>query len=742
MPKPPNKTLRALVPLIVLAAGVGIAYTFWRGSPSKPAQPPATAPASPTPAPATLPPALEQPPQPSPAAQPPTATGAAPTGDLRALPGTPGEWATLGSLAKADGYLAQVTFSKTGAGIDQLALTDHFLTIKEEAHVVVQREHTTSWSGVTAALAPMASLALEVTLPGVAPQIVNLSAGGPDTRWSPVAGSPGTFEAIIADAAGARVLRVVRAWSLPKDSYTLRVDQRIENLSGTPLTVRYFQIGPVDLDQDAASYGGDKRRVRFGYLLPARLDPSRAAVISDDFVTQRSDALGKRAEGGMYAETTLWPNDKSKPEGFELAWAGMTNRYFGAAVVPAIDPKAAKVERRLDWVAAVSRVVLDGGAGAEVIALRLESAPITLAPGAAAASLPVDLYAGPLDRSIIAKEPTPAASNLRGLVIYNFGGPCGFCTFDILTSLLLGLLHFLHDVVFRDWSLAIIFLVVIVRSCLHPVTRWSQIRMAIFGKQMAGMAPKQKEIQEKFRGDTKKIQEETQKLWREQGISPAGFLGCLPAFLQTPVWIALYATLYFAVELRHQGAFYGLFQVQPTASPFWQFLGDLAESDRFIYFGKVLFTVPLLGPIDAVNILPLLLGIVFFIQQKYLTPPTTAAMTPEQEMQQKMMKWMTVIMFPVFMYNAPSGLSLYFVTNSTLAIMESKWIRSHMDKHGMLDMDKMKARRAAKAAGAGTAMWDRKSAAPAKEEGFFAKLQRLAEEKQRQGQKGAKKRKP
>ena len=51
------------------------------------------------------------------------------------------------------------------------------------------------------------------------------------------------------------------------------------------------------------------------------------------------------------------------------------------------------------------------------------------------------------------------------------------------------------------------------------------------------------------------VREEMGKLWREEGINPTGALGCIPMFLQMPVWIAMYATLFFAIELRHQGAF-------------------------------------------------------------------------------------------------------------------------------------------------------------------------------------------
>ncbi len=128
-----------------------------------------------------------------------------------------------------------------------------------------------------------------------------------------------------------------------------------------------------------------------------------------------------------------------------------------------------------------------------------------------------------------------------------------------LTGPLLALLHLLHDITF-DWALAIILLVVCVRSVLHPITRWSQLRMLVFGKQMQGMAPKQKAIQEKYKDDPQRLQQEMAKLWREEGISPAGFLGCLPMFLQSPVWIALYAMLYFTIDLRHEPAFFGVFQ--------------------------------------------------------------------------------------------------------------------------------------------------------------------------------------
>jgi membrane protein insertase Oxa1/YidC/SpoIIIJ len=81
---------------------------------------------------------------------------------------------------------------------------------------------------------------------------------------------------------------------------------------------------------------------------------------------------------------------------------------------------------------------------------------------------------------------------------------------------------------------------------------------------------------------------------------------------------------------------------------------------------------------------------------------------------------MMVVMFPVFMYNAPSGLAVYFIANSVLGILESKWIKHHMDKHGLLDLDKMKADRLAKRKG------------KPEGESFIERVQRMAEDRSKQ----------
>jgi len=715
MPQAPHRWLRAVIPAVVLLGAVGVFIAMLRPTPAPKAAPPPPVAASPAPPTPPAPGAAEAGP-PEPAATQPPAPAALDLGALRArvTPVEPGfAFRAVGADLGPSPDPIRLDLSLTGGGIKSLTLTRIKETIEANSpQLVLQREQTSAATSPPTQLTPMAALALEIASPGGGPPtFVNLAVDPGGTIWREV--SPGVLGAEIVDGSDRVALTVERSWKIAPDSYDVRLEQRIVNQSGGPLRLRWYQLGPVDLPAEAESYGGDKRRVRFGYLLRPALDPGRQTVVSTDFLTARDSALGEGAAMGdahgrpvfndlgepvlAYADRTLWPNPRSIDKQFDLCWAGLTNRYFGVAVHPLFDPSA-PADKVLRGVAQAERIVLPGAKGRESLGLRLVS-PAFDVPAGSALDLSMGVFAGPLSTAVIARDPLPAASGLSGLVVYNFGGPCGFCTFEWMTWLLLGFLRLLHDNVVFDWSIAIILLVVGVRTALHPVTKWSQIRMQRFGKQMQGLAPKQKKIQEKYAGDRKKMQEETAKLWREEGVNPAGMLGCIPMFLQMPIWIALYATLFFAVELRHAPGFYGLFQ---AVSPAWSFLADLSTADHFVEFGRSI-RVPLLsglmGPIQGLNLLPLILAVVYFMHTKYMTPPSATPLTPEQQTQQKMIKWMTVVLFPLFMYNAPSGLSVYFIANSTIAIFENKWIRRHVEKHGLLDIEKMKAARAARGPG-------------------------------------------
>jgi YidC/Oxa1 family membrane protein insertase len=725
MPEPTRSWLRIVVPAAVVLVGVGVFFAVLKNTknaatqtiPATPTSPGTHAASQPANVAASTPASAPAPTPASPAPSAPSAQGLDLSGlHIVTLPDDPAPLAPLGSIDPASGSTMRLEFSKMGAGVSSIDLASYYTTIARAEHFRVQQEESipAASGAAPSVLAPLAvsriavarsgeTTATEVPVSGYVGEGVQHLANA----WRQTA--PGVFEATIANAADQPIVRLRREYQIKPGSYVITLLQSAANLSGQPLDIRWDQFAGLDLPYKV-SYGGDKRRVRFGYQYKPEAQKGDPTVLSQLFLWPHNggDVLGPKSKTlGVYdVSRKIWPNARGAEDGLRLVWSAFTAQYFGVAAFPITDP--AKPDKTWPGVAEIYRLLLNPAARDENLreAMFLVGKPVAVAPGASG-DFSLNIFAGPMDKHAIARDPAASDAGLSGMIAYNMGGACAPCTFEILTTPLIGLLRILHNYVLHDWALSIMFLVLIVRTILHPVTRWSQVRMQRFGKQMGDMAPKQKKLQEKYAGDPQKLREEMAKLWREEGVNPAGMLGCLPMMLQTPVWIALFATLSFAIELRHQPAFFGVFQKATGGT--WKFLGDLADADHFITLPGS-FHLPLMGDISSVNLLPIVLGVVFWIQQKYLTPPTTTQLTPEQETQQKMMKYMMVLLFPLMMYNAPSGLALYFITNSTLGILESRWIRAHIKKHDLLAPKK-------KTGGGG---------------GFMARLQTMAEERQKQ----------
>lgn len=225
---------------------------------------------------------------------------------------------------------------------------------------------------------------------------------------------------------------------------------------------------------------------------------------------------------------------------------------------------------------------------------------------------------------------------------------------EALSTLFLNILKRLHSVV-GSYGVAIILLTLIVRIMLHPLSRASTKNMM----KMQKLAPKIKEIQEKYKG--KKSKESAQKMnlevmevYRSHGTSP--LLGCLPTLLQFPVFIGLYNALAYSIELRGTRFLY---------------IRDLSRPDHLFTFGGV--NVPYIG--GYFNLLPILMVITMVIQQRMQpTPPD-----PQQQQQAKMMQYM-MIFFGVLFYHVPSGLVLYFLTSSLLGMLEQKWVKHQLQR--------------------------------------------------------------
>ncbi len=624
-----------------------------------------------------------------------------------AVPGLP--LATLGSLDPREAEML-LEFSATGAGLERITLAEYWQTAGQSRAARAHYDALTRGGSNPPPLPdPSGRYVLQTSLPftwfdAAAGQWKNLSVpqlaahsvvinGQPVsllTRYTDDTGqawacwtetAPGTFEATLIDQTDKPVARITRRFVLG-DNYDITLDQVVTNLTDAPMQVRWIQYGPADLIMDRARYM-DRRRVRFGYLPNAQLFPD--LVSADDGDLERAKLLkrsknaakdlAKTKDLARYAELlTLWPDPDLVEKGYQLSWFAATNRYFALAVHPVLDVSASghvTGSRAIAPVIAEIRTEVTGVKPDEHVFISLYSAPGMVAAGSEV-RFDLGVYAGPLDRRVLAFKQPLAALNLNGLILYQMSSMCAICTFQWLAHFLLWFLQVM-DKVTLDWGVSIILLVLVVRTLLHPLTKRAQINMQRFGKVMTDLKPEIEKLQKKYPDDSRKLQQEQMKLMRERGANPLQMLGCLPMFLQMPIWVALYAALYFAFELRHQPAFWGVFQLFWD----WPFLADLSAADHF--FGE--FKQPfhfLMWNITGINILPLLLGVVFYIQQKYMSPPPSASMTPEQAQQQKIMKIMMVVLFPVMLYSAPSGLTLYICTSSFIGIIESKYVRAHI----------------------------------------------------------------
>ena len=195
--------------------------------------------------------------------------------------------------------------------------------------------------------------------------------------------------------------------------------------------------------------------------------------------------------------------------------------------------------------------------------------------------------------------------------------------FTFAAKPLFALLLWLHGI-FGNWGWAIIGLTFIIRVILYPLTYKGMMSM----QKMKELAPKMKEIKEKYSKDPARMNAATMEMYKKHGANPLG--GCLPMLLQIPVFFAIYRVLLNAVEL--QGA------------PWLLWITDLSRMDQFY-------------------VLPILMGASMFLQQR---------MTPNNftdPLQEKVFKYLPVI-FTFFFVTFPSGLVLYWFVNNLFSIAQ------------------------------------------------------------------------
>ena len=237
--------------------------------------------------------------------------------------------------------------------------------------------------------------------------------------------------------------------------------------------------------------------------------------------------------------------------------------------------------------------------------------------------------------------------------------------FRTIARTLGGVMHFFQGIV-GNFGVAIIMLTILVRGCMHPLSR-KQVRST---QMMGFLKPQMERINEKYKDDPRQKTMKQQQLFAKYGYNPLA--GCLPIFIQMPIFFGLYRSIMVDVELRGQALLPGL-----------DWCSNLAGPDMFYYFGETtamfLNRGGFLGP--YLNLLPILTIILFLLQQKIYAPPAT---DDTQRMAQRMMKFMFMLMGVMF-FRVASGLCIYFVASSTWGILERKLLPKISDPEAYLE---------------------------------------------------------
>ena len=369
-------------------------------------------------------------------------------------------------------------------------------------------------------------------------------------------------------------VQVRRTYTLARGSYALQVNDEVTNAGSAPWTgTIYRQLlrnPPV---------------AKHGMTNPEAFSLSGAAWYSPE------DKYKKRKYSNFVDDGPL---DQQVTGG----WVALSQHYFLTAWVPQKNQPA----------------LFTLGVSGTTHRIEARGPQITLAPGQAYRS-DATLWVGPK----LVEQLEPVAPGLERAMDYGY--------FTVLSQPIHWLLTQLHKFT-HNWGWAIVLLVVLIKAALYPLSAAQYKSMA----KMRRFQPRIEQLKERYGEDKKKFQMAMLELYKKEKINPAG--GCLPVFVQMPVFLSLYYVLLEAVELRQAPWILG-----------W--VNDLTARDPYF-------------------ILPALNGVIMLLTQR-LTP--MAGMDP---MQRKMMQLMPLVMVVMFAF-FPAGLVLYWVTNGALGLLQQWW---------------------------------------------------------------------
>ena len=590
--------------------------------------------------------------------------------------GAPAKSVTLGSVDPNSGYNYQLELSSKGAAIKIATFSgfDDRDYKNPQPLVILSPVYQADGSEILSMAISNFGLFLDPQSKLLRPfHLEQLSWRSFDVVKDPNGSQTARFEAIIQiQDTNEQVLKLTKTYKIIPGSYLMEYNITVENLSGTQQKVRFNLSGPCGLGREGIR--SEMRKVVGGFrdsqgqVVSARQDKrdliktkQNLDRAKQDFAIAKNNGMAQKDidDAKTQLDKAIRERKLTKP-GANFLWAAAVNKYFAAIVVPLPD----EGKEYCDWITDKTGWFYnpDGdpkaNSGDETIGLDLKIASNTLAAAGQTKSSKTynfQFYLGPKDKSLFDKN--ERYRELGFFQTIDFMGCC--CPASIIKPLAFGILSLMKWMYgfIGNYGVVIIILVFLMRLIMHPITKKSQVSMS----KMSKLAPMAEEIKKKYANNKAEMNKQMMALYREQGASP--IMGFLPMMVQMPIWIALWSAVYASIELR--GA---------PFLPFW--ITDLSVPDALVRFSAI--NLPLLGKLDSFNLLPIMMGVAFYLQQKLMPSQASAASNPQVAQQQKMMMIMMPLLFPFMLYKAPSGVNLYIMASTFAGVFEQYVIRKHI----------------------------------------------------------------
>ena len=390
------------------------------------------------------------------------------------------------------------------------------------------------------------------------------------------------------------------------EKYMFTVEQGIENNSGSEISLRPYGL--------LRRHGEPKDMKNFFILHEGIIRMSDGELSEEDY--------------GDIADLPILEKEGTHAERVEVqnsGWTGFTDHYWMTTLIP---DQSSSFRSTTKYFAAQDIYQVEA------------VMPSTVIADGSSTSISTQLFAGAKEWDTIRKYEQTGVTGFLDSIDWGW--------FFFLTKPMFAVLHWLN-VIIGNMGWAIIGLTLIIKAVLFPLAYKSYASMA----KMKELQPEMEKIKERVGDDRQKLQQEMMGLYKKEKVNPAS--GCLPILIQIPIFFSLYKVIFVTLELRHE--------------PWFGWIRDLSAPDPSTIlnlFGLLPWANPTTpGSILAIislGILPILLGISMWLQQKLNPAPTDKT----QAMIFAWMPWVFMFMLGTF----ASGLVIYWIANNTITFIQ------------------------------------------------------------------------